>query len=338
MGLRPGPRNLITDIDGIRVGNAADARVRSGVTVILPDRPAVAAVDVRGGAPGTRETDALDPTCLVDRVDALVLTGGSAFGLDAASGVMGWLAGQGRGFPVGDKIVPIVPAAVLFDLLNGGEKGWGSTPPYRDLAIAACEAAGPDFPLGNVGAGLGAIAGDVKGGLGSASLFLDDGVQVGALVAANPVGSPVMPGQATLWAWAWEQDGEMGGQWPPTAPVGPDPDLRKLAAALPGANTMIGVVATNAVLTKAEALRIATMAHDGMARAVRPAHTPFDGDTLFVLATGSHALPDGAARPLALARIGAVAADCVTRAIGRAVYHAETLGDCLSYRERYGAP
>lgn len=336
MGVRPGPKNLITDVDGLRVGNAADAQVRSGVTVVLPDRAAVAAVDVRGGGPGTRETDALNPTCLVDRVDALVLTGGSAFGLDAAGGAMGWLATQGRGYPVGNAVVPIVPAAVLFDLLNGGDKVWGEMSPYRRLGREACAAAAPDFPLGNVGAGFGAIAGDVKGGLGSASAVFDDGIQVGALVAANPVGSPVMPGQGTLWAWAWEQNGEMGGQRPPVGPVSLDPDLRKLAAALPGANTMIGVVATNAVLSKAEALRVATMAHDGMARAVRPAHTPFDGDTLFALATGIRPLPEGPARALALAQIGAVAADCVTRAIGRAVYEAETLGPWLSYRERYG--
>lgn len=336
MAVRPGPKNLITDVDGLRVGNADDAQVRSGVTVVLPDRPSVVAVDVRGGGPGTRETDALNPTCLVDRVDALVLTGGSAFGLDAASGAMGWLAGQGRGYPVGDAVVPIVPAAVLFDLLNGGDKGWGEIPPYRRLGLEACAAAAPEFPLGNAGAGFGAIAGDVKGGLGSASAVFDDGLQVGALVAANPVGSPVMPGQCTLWAWAWEQNGEMGGQRPPERPVSLDPDLRKLAAALPGANTMIGVVATNAVLSKAEALRVVTMAHDGMARAVRPAHTPFDGDTLFALATGTRPLPEGPARSLALAQIGAIAADCVTRAIGRAVYEAETLGDCVSYRVRYG--
>lgn len=335
--IRPGPRNRLTDVDGLRVGNAEDTRAWSGVTVVLPDDPAVAAVDVRGGAPGTRETDALNPTCLVDRVDALVLTGGSAFGLDAASGVMGWLARRGRGFAVGDQRVPIVPAAVLFDLLNGGDKGWGDDPPYRRLARSACETAltdrGMDFPLGNVGAGLGAKAGDIKGGLGSASAVSTDGYQVAALIAVNPVGSVVMPGQDTLWAWAWEMAGEMGGQTPPAGPVPPDPTMPMLDAAAAGANTTIGVVATNATVTKAQALRLATMAHDGLARAIRPVHTPFDGDTLFALSTGRRDL--GANPPLTLARLGAVAADCVTRAVGRAVWAAETLGRFPSFRERY---
>lgn len=334
--VKPGPRNLITDVDGIRVGNAGDARLRSGVTVVVPDRAAVAAVDVRGGAPGTRETDALNPTCLVERVDAVVLTGGSAFGLDAAAGAMGWLAAHGRGFPVGDRRVPIVPAAVLFDLLNGGDKDWGETPPYRALARAALESAGAEIALGNHGAGLGAKAGDLKGGLGSASAVTGDGLQVGALIAVNAVGSAVMPGTGTLWAWAWEQDGEMGGQTPPSGPVSLAPELPFLDAATPGANTTIGAIATNADLTKVEALRVATMAHDGMARAIRPSHTGFDGDTLFALATGTHALPNGPERAVMLTRIGALAADCTARAIGRGVWSAETLGPWLSYRERFG--
>lgn len=333
----PGPRNRLTDVDGLRVGNAGDARVWSGVTVVLPDEPAVAAVDVRGGAPGTRETDALNPTCLVERVDALVLTGGSAFGLDAASGAMGWLAGRGRGFAVGEQRVPIVPAAVLFDLLNGGDKGWGGDPPYRRLACSACETAlteeGLDFALGNAGAGLGAKAGDLKGGLGSASVTSADGYQVAALIAVNPVGSVVMPGQEALWAWAWEMDGEMGGQTPPAGPVPPDPAMPFIDAAAAAANTTIGVVATNAALTKAQALRLATMAHDGLARAIRPVHTPFDGDTLFALSTGRVGLGDDP--PLTLARLGALAADCVARAVGRGVWEAQTLGRFLSYRERY---
>ncbi|HEY0418714.1 MAG TPA: P1 family peptidase, partial [Acetobacteraceae bacterium] len=208
---RPGPRNLITDIVGIAVGNADDAAVRSGVTVVLPEARAVAAVDVRGGGPGTRETDALGPTCLVESVDAIVLSGGSAFGLDAAAGAMAWLAVRGRGFAVGPAVVPIVPAAVLFDLGNGGDKHWGDRPPYRDLALAACAAAGRDFALGNAGAGSGAKAGDLKGGLGSVSAVTDDGFQVGALVAANPLGSVVMPGDGAFWAWALERNGEFGG-------------------------------------------------------------------------------------------------------------------------------
>jgi len=332
--MRPGPRNLITDVDGIRVGNAADERVRTGVTVVLPDAPAVAAVDVRGGAPGTRESDALDPTCLVDRVDAVVLSGGSAFGLEAASAAATWLAARGRGYEVGTVRVPIVPAAILFDLLNGGDKGWGERPPFPDLARSACETASLTFDLGNVGAGFGAKAGALKGGLGSASLVTDDGFQIGALIAANPFGSAIMPGQPTLWAWALELEGEMGGQPLPTAPVPPDPGLSDRPLAQAAANTTIGVVAVNAQLTKAEALRLATMAHDGLARAIRPAHTPFDGDTLYVLATGAKPLPEP--RPYHLARLGAHAADVAARAIGRGVYHAEGLGPFPGYRELHG--
>ena len=338
--MRPGPRNLITDVDGIRVGNAQDARVRTGVTVILPDAPAVAAVDVRGGAPGTRETDALDPSCLVDRVDAVVLSGGSAFGLESASAAATWLAARGRGYAVGPVRVPIVPAAILFDLLNGGEKAWGERPPFPHLARSACETASLDFPLGNVGAGFGAKAGTIKGGLGSASLVTSDGFQIGALIAANPFGSVVMPGQPTLWAWALELEEEMGGQPPPGGPVPPDPGLPDPGLpngppAQAAANTTIGVVAVNADLTKAEALRLATMAHDGLARAVRPAHTPFDGDTLYVLATGTRPLPEP--RPFHLARLGSHAADVTARAIGRGIFHAEGLGPFPGYRELHGS-
>ncbi len=329
--IRPGPRNLITDIEGIRVGNASDALARTGTTVILPDEPAIAAADVRGGAPGTREIDVLDPTCVVDTVDAIVMSGGSAFGLDAASGAMNWLAAQGRGFPTpGGARVPIVPAAIIFDLDMGGED-WGGVPPFRALGVEACEAAADDFGLGNVGAGLGASAGLLKGGLGSVSAVSDDGVEVGALMVANPMGSVVMRDTPTFWAWAFEQDGELGGRKPPTA-APTDLDfgfLRGLAT-----QTTIGVVATSATLDVAQAKRVAMMAHDGFARAIRPVHTPFDGDTIFVLSTGRKPLADPV--PAALARIGMMAADCVARAIARAVYEAETLGDSRSYRDTYG--
>ncbi|NNG04340.1 MAG: P1 family peptidase [Inquilinus sp.] len=331
---RPGPRNLITDVAGILVGNAHDARARTGTTVVLPDQRAVAAVDVRGGGPGTRETDALDPTALVDAIDAVVLSGGSAFGLAAADGAVAWLAARGRGYRLGPSVVPIVPAAILFDLQNGGDKGWGEEPPYRALAMAACAAAASDFPLGNQGAGFGAKAGSLKGGLGSASIQDPaSGITLGAVLAANPVGSTVMPGQDALWAWALELDGELGGQPQPTGPVPPTVDL-PLPAAEPGTNTTIGVIATDADLSRAEARRIAMAAQDGIARAIRPAHTPFDGDTLFVLATGAVPLPEP--RPLSVARLGALAADVVARAIARAVYEAETLGDWPSYRSRHG--
>lgn len=330
--IRPGPRNLLTDVDGLLVGNAEDQGAWSGVTVVLAEMQAIAAVDVRGGAPGTRETDALDPTALGGRADAVVLSGGSAFGLEAASGVSSWLHERGRGFAVGAARVPIVPAAILFDLLNGGNKDWGVEPPYRGLGTAACANASLEIALGNSGAGLGARAGAIKGGLGSASFVTDDGVAVGALIAANPFGAVTMPDSPTLWAWALERDEEFGGQ----------PAPRPLPAEAfdygfdgPLGRTVIGVVATNAALDRAQAQRLAIMAQDGIARAVRPAHTPFDGDTIFALATGRHA--GGPPDPALLGRLGMMAADCVARAIGRAVFAAEALGDVVSYRALYGA-
>ena len=336
--MRAGPRNLITDVPGIRVGNANALSALTGVTVILPDERAVAGCDVRGGAPGTRETDALDPTCLVDAVDAVVLSGGSVYGLDAASGVVALLGARGRGFqiPGAPVVAPVVPSAILFDLANGGDKGWGMEPPYRRLGIEACERAGAEFALGNAGAGLGARAGALKGGLGSASAVLSSGVIVGALAAVNAGGSAVMPGTSTLWAALFEQAGEMGGQILPKAPVSLDwpDDAKRPKEAIPGANTTLAVVATSAKLTPVETKRVAIMAQDGFARALRPVHTPFDGDVAFVLATGVHALAEP--RPLALSLLGMAAADCVTRAIGRAVYAAESIGGWTSYRDRYG--
>jgi L-aminopeptidase/D-esterase-like protein len=333
--IAPGPRNLITDVQGIRVGNAEDDRVRTGTTVVVPETPCPAGVNVAGGAPGTRDTDALDPTCHVRRVDAIVLSGGSAFGLGAADGVMDWLALRGRGFAVANRFVPIVPSAILFDLNSGGDKDWGSENPYRGLgarAIAATEAGGLDFALGNVGCGMGASAGRLKGGLGSASAVTEDGLQVGAIVGVNAFGSTVMPGSATFWAWYLEQAGEMGGQPAPTAPVGLQPESKY--PLVYGANTTIAVVATNARLDKADCERVALMAQDGMARAIRPAHTPFDGDTVFCLATGAVDLPGDRA---GLYRVGALAADCLARAIARGVYHAESAGGRPSYRELHGA-
>ena len=330
--IRPWPRNLISDVDGILVGNADDEGVRSGVTVVLPEKPATAAGDVRGGAPGTRELGTLDPTTLTSRIDAVCIAGGSGFGLDAAGGVMAWLAERGRGFPVGPARVPIVPAAILFDLLNGGDKAWGLEPPYRRLGLAACEAAGPDFALGNAGAGFGSHAGPLKGGLGSASALCNDGLQVGALVAVNCFGSVTLPGLPAFWAWALEQQGEFGGRAPP-APEG-DLDLDYPFEARMGANTTIAVVATNATLDKAQMNRVAIMAQDGIARAIRPVHSPFDGDTVFALSTRRLTAPEPIAA--SLARIGTVAADCVARAVARGVYAAETLGELPSYRSVHG--
>ena len=331
MSLRRGSLNLITDVHGLCVGNAHDGRLWSGVTVVLPDRPALAAVDVRGGAPGTRETDALAATTLVEHVDALVLSGGSAFGLEAASAVMNALALQGRGFPVGTARVPIVPAAILFDLLNGGDKAWGESPPYAALGRAALAAAKTTFDLGNAGAGFGARAGSLKGGLGSASTVSADGLQVGALVAVNSHGETTMPGSSCFWAWALAQPGDVGQQHPPAWPLPPDPP--RYPSPMAGGHTSIGVVAANASLTRAEAQRVAIMAQDGFARAIRPVHTPFDGDTIFVLATERWELP--APRAETVLRIGAIAADCVARAVMRGIYSAKKLGEKLAYHDRF---
>ncbi len=327
-----GPRNLITDVDGLKVGNAVDHNARTGVTVVLPDAPVAAAVDVRGGGPGTRETDALNPSCLVTHIHALCLSGGSVFGLDAAGGVVSWMSARRRGLALEPLTIPVVPSAILYDLANGGDKNWGDPPPYRELGQKACDWAGATFDLGNVGAGFGASAGPLKGGLGSTSIVTDDGIQVGALVAVNPQGSVVMPNSASFWAWPYEQQNELGGQVPPPArPT--DMELDLPVEGLPGTNTTLVIVATNVNLDRAALGRIASMAHDGIARAVRPVHTPFDGDVVFALSTGGQEVSGGVeALPGTLSRIGSLAADCVARAIARGVFEAETLGDFLSYK------
>lgn len=325
---RPGPRNLISDVPGILVGNAEDHAGRTGVSVVLPERPVLAAVDVRGGAPGTRETDLLDPTCRVERVDAICLAGGSAFGLRAADAVIDWLTARGRGLEVGPWRVPIVPGAIIFDLASGGGTAIAAAPPYHRLATAACDAADADFALGNAGAGLGARAGRLKGGLGSASVVGEDGIVVGALVVANPVGAVTMPECGTFWAWALEQNDELGQQKLPQRRPPMSIDLPVEARI--GGNTTLAVVATNAPLDKAAATRVAGMAHDGLARAIRPVHTPFDGDSIFVISTGEHDSREAAA--MMVARVGSMAADCVARAVCRGVFEAEALGDYPDYR------
>jgi len=313
--MQPGPRNLITDVSGLRVGNAHDAALRSGVTVLTGDAPFVAAVRVMGGAPGTRETDLLAPDRLVQAVDALVLAGGSAFGLAAADGVAAGLRAAGRGFAVGDQRVPIVPAAILFDLTNGGDKGWSDNP-YPALGRAALAAAGPDPAMGSAGAGFGATTGGLRGGLGSASAVLGCGTTIGALVAVNAVGHATVGGGAHFWAAPWEIGTEFGGLGP--APAGThDPGAEAVAGKHPGTATTLAIVATDATLTQAQAQRLATAAHDGIARALVPAHTPLDGDLVFAAATGARPVP---ADPLDLAvRLGDAAAACLSRAIARAV-------------------
>ena len=325
---RPGPRNCITDVPGLKVGCAVDEAARTGVSVILPDRPAIVAGDVRGGGPGARETDLLKPSTLVDRADAIVLSGGSSYGLAAADGVTSWLGAKGRGFQLvpapGVPPSPIVPAAILYDLANGGDKTWNDTPPYAALGRAAAEAATNDAPvrLGSTGAGIGARAGDGPGGLGAASYVLDNDIIIGALVAVNSFGSPYMPGTQAFWAWPYEIDGEFGGTRPPSHWHGARdfPADTKLGAPAPGQNTTIGTIAISAGLTQADAERIAIMAQDGLARALRPVHGPTDGDILFVIATGQET--PAPLDPLSLTRLGLVAADCVARAIARGVFEA----------------
>jgi L-aminopeptidase/D-esterase-like protein len=321
---RPGPLNLITDVDGILVGNAHNANVKTGVTALMMPGRAVAAVDMRGGAPGTRETDALNPAGLNVGIDAIVLSGGSVYGLEAASAVTNWLGAQGRGVKLLNSplVAPVIPAAILFDLANGGDKSWGETPPYGPLGRAAAAAApSKTFALGKAGAGFGARAGAYEGGLGSASFVTPEGWQIGALVAVNPFGSPYMPGTKTLWAWPWECDGEMGVQTPPAQKPLPHvlpPDTKMGSQA--NQNTTLAIVATNVALTAAQAQRLAIMAQDGMARAISPIHTPFDGDVVFAVSTSKVALPEP--WPLSVTKLGSLAADCLARAIGRAVWEA----------------
>lgn len=315
--MRTGARNLITDVAGLKVGNAEDGALRSGVTVLIGERPFTAAVQVMGGAPGTRESDLLAPDKLVEEVDALVLSGGSAFGLDAASGVADGLRAMGRGFAVGDQRVPIVPAAILFDLLNGGDKGW-TLNPYRGLGENALTSAAVEFDIGTAGAGFGALTGALKGGLGSASVVLENGLTVGALVAVNALGSVTVGDGPAFWAAPWEIGAEFGGIGAATRfPTGEPKPMKRLGEA-----TTIAIVATDARLSKAQAQRIATAAHDGMARSIVPSHTPLDGDLVFAVATGKRALTDPVSDGFALCH---AAACCLARAIARAVYEARPM-------------
>ncbi|MEL6967546.1 MAG: P1 family peptidase [Pseudomonadota bacterium] len=338
----PGPKNLITDVQGLRVGHAQDEALKSGVTALICDCANRACVHVMGGAPGSRETDLLAPENTVERVDALVLAGGSAFGLDAAAGVQDVLKDQGRGFEVGPHRIPIVPAAILFDLINGGDKDWGDYNPYRALGRAAVQNADETFALGSVGAGTGATCGGpahngvfgIKGGLGSASTTLSDGTTVGALVAVNALGSPLSADGAAFRAAPFELAGEFGGHGSSLAgdhgplPVkfrgnGPSASIQSIEQA----NTTIAIVATDAQLSKAGVKRLCMAAHDGFARALWPAHTPLDGDLIFGLATGDQGCDQGGhqAKNLDLDHLidlSAAAAATMARAIARGVFSA----------------
>jgi L-aminopeptidase/D-esterase-like protein len=313
-------RNLITDIPGLTIGNAHDAKLASGVTVALFDKPAVASVSVLGGASAGRDLGCLEPDATVERIDAIVLSGGSGYGLDAASGVQAWLRERGRGFKIRDVIIPIVPQAICFDLLNGSDKEWGRYPPYRDLAFAACEDASRDFTLGSTGGGYGATTVDLKGGLGSASALTASGFTVGAVVVVNAVGSAVIGGGPHFWAGGLEEGDEFGGIGIPQKITSDQRRARWKGGPQPG--TTIALVATDAALTKPQAKRLAINANDGLARALRVTHAPFDGDTVFSAATGARKLSDPVND---FTDICATAADCLARAIARGVYEATAL-------------
>jgi len=330
-------RNLLTDISGVSVGHAHDAASASGVTAILFDPPAVASIDVRGGGPGTREDALLKPESTVEAIDGIALSGGSAFGLDAAGGVQAWLAEQGRGLRIREAIIPIVPGAICFDLLNGGNKAWGRFPPYRDLGYAAACAASSDFALGSVGAGLGATTANFKGGLGSASAQTEGGATVGALAVVNAVGSVTVGDGPWFWAAPFETANEFGGRGLPPAFTQDmlSARLKGGPAAAFSENTTLVVVVTDAVLTKAQAKRLAMIAQTGMARAIYPVHAPTDGDVVFAAATGKKPVDPRSG----LTELGMVAANTVARAIARGVHGATALpflGALPAWGDRFG--
>ncbi len=328
--------NLITDLAGIRVGNAHDARIATGATVIVFDTPNVASGVVRGGAPGTRDTRLLEPEMTATGVDAVVLSGGSLFGLDAAGGVVSFLRGQGRGLVIRGVNIPIAVEAIIFDLLNGGDKDWGRMPPYWELGWQAAEAAaaGP-FELGTVGGGYGATTATLKGGLGSASATTASGFAVGAVVVVNAVGSATIGDGPHFWAAACERDGEFGGLGHP-ARIAPEALALRMKGGAPPSTT-VALVATDAHLTKGQAKRLAIMADDGLARALRPAHAPMDGDAVFAVATQTKPMRDDLRD---LTEIGLAAADCLARAVARGVYEATALpfpGALPAWRDRFGS-
>ncbi|MEA2922665.1 MAG: hypothetical protein QOF07_2628 [Bradyrhizobium sp.] len=330
-------KNLLTDIAGVRVGHGDDGTLASGVTAVIFDKPAVAAIDVRGGGPGTREGALLDLANTVDRIDAIALSGGSAFGLEAGGGVQAWLAEQGRGFAVRGALIPIVPGAIMFDLLNGGDKRWGRFAPYRDLGYAAAAAAAETFALGNAGAGLGATTANFKGGLGSASATTVGGVRVAALVVVNAVGSVTVGDGPWFWAAPFEIGSEYGGRGLPGSftPEMLAMRLKGGPAATAVENTTLAVVVTDAILSKPQAKRLAMIAQTGFARAIYPVHAPLDGDVVFAAATGEKPVD-----PLVgLTELGMAAANVVARAIARGVFAAAALpfpGALPAWKDRFG--
>ena len=330
------PLNLITDLPGVRVGHAHDARNATGVTAVLFDMPNVASGVTRGGGPGTRDTALLEPEMTVASVDAVLFSGGSVFGLDAAGGAISLLRQQGRGLVVGSVNVPIVVQATTFDLLNGGDKDWGRMPPYWELGWQAAQgASGGAFDLGSAGGGYGATTATLKGGLGSASAVTASGYTVGAIAVVNAVGSATIGEGPHFWAAPWEVGAEFGGLGQP-AHVPPEALRLRMKGRSPPSTT-IALVVTDAVLTKAQAKRLAIMADDGLARALRPAHAPMDGDTVFAVATLRKPIRD----PIyELTDIGLAAADCLARAIARGVHAATALpfpGALPAWKDRFAA-
>jgi len=330
-------KNLLTDIKGVRVGHADDKALASGVTAVVFDTPSIAAIDVRGGGPGTREDALLDPVSMVEKIDAIALSGGSAFGLEAGGGVQAWLAERGRGFQIREALIPIVPGAICFDLLNGGDKKWGRFAPYRDLGYAAAAAADTKFALGSVGAGLGATSANLKGGLGSASAMTESGVLVGAVAVVNALGSTTVGDGPWFWAAPFEIGGEYGGRGLPSSftPEMLTMRLKGGAAATPVENTTLAVVVTDAVLTKPQAKRLAVIAQTGFARAIYPVHAPLDGDVVFAAATGEKTIDP----VVGLTELGMVAANVVARAIARGVFAATALpfrGALPAWKDRFG--
>jgi D-aminopeptidase len=334
-------RNLITDVPGVLVGNAHDARAATGATVAIFERSTVASVSTLGGAPGDRAVTMLEPEMTRGLVDAVVLSGGSLYGLDAAGGVTSVLASQGKGAQFGGITLPVAVQAILFDLINGGEKDWMREPmthraPYWELGRDATLAASEEFALGSVGAGLGATTANLKGGLGSASMKMRQGFTVGALAAVNAVGMATIGDTAQFWAGAYEQGAEFGGKgWPEK--VSPSAlDIRFKGQPVQATATTIALVATDAKLTKAECKRLAIMANDGLGRALRPVHAPGDGDTVFAAATGRLTTEMD---PFLLTEIGAAAADCLARAVARGVYEAKALPFAKAlpdWKQRFG--
>ncbi|TMJ83733.1 MAG: P1 family peptidase [Alphaproteobacteria bacterium] len=330
-------KNLLTDIKGVRVGHADDKALASGVTAVVFDTPSIAAIDVRGGGPGTREDALLDPVSMVEKIDAIALSGGSAFGLEAGGGVQAWLAERGRGFQIREALIPIVPGAICFDLLNGGDKKWGRFAPYRDLGYAAAAAADTKFALGSVGAGLGASSANLKGGLGSASAMTESGVLVGAVAVVNAVGSTTVGDGPWFWASPFEIGDEYGGRG---LPLSFTPEMLAMrlkggGAATAVENTTLAVVVTDAVLTKAQAKRLAVIAQTGFARAIYPVHAPLDGDVVFAAATGEKTIDP----VVGLTELGMVAANVVARAIARGVFAATALpfpGALPAWKDRFG--